>query len=86
MPCYTMRLTWHDRASPNDFIFRCDGRDVGRCYFYRAPNGRDVWLWFVSHTSLKGMETTLVEAQAKFKAAYEASEEFGKPSPKQEKP
>ena len=35
---------------------------------------RVIWRWVVYHTSLGGMESTLEEAQAKFKAAYEASD------------
>ena len=34
MPAYTMRLTWPDDPDrTNDFVFRVDGKDCGRCYF-----------------------------------------------------
>ena len=37
MPAYTMRLTWPDDPDrTNDFVFRVDGKDCGRCYFMRA--------------------------------------------------
>jgi hypothetical protein len=82
MPRYTMRRTWPDRDSPNDFTFLYDGKEVGRCYLtHIGGSGRTAWLWVVYRTSIKEFADTLAETQAKFKAAYEASEEFGKPLP-----
>jgi hypothetical protein len=72
-PVYTMRRSWPDNPeSPNDFVFRCDGVDVGRCYLTRAAGSRDVWLWTVYGTSRGGMEETLDEAKRKFKETFEA--------------
>ncbi len=79
MPRYTMRLTWPDRDSPNDYTFHYNGIEVGRCYLGPIAFNRARWRWFVYQTSINGMEETLAEAQAKFKAAYEASDVFGKP-------
>ena len=74
MPVYTMRRTWsNDPDSTNDFVFRCDGVDVGRCYFTRGAGSRDVWLWTVYGRSSGGMEETLDEAKRKFKETFEAS-------------
>ena len=60
MPAYTMRLTWPDDPDrTNDFVFRVDGKDCGRCYFMRASFQRDVWRWSVYGSSSSGMEDTL---------------------------
>jgi hypothetical protein len=73
-PVYTMRRTWPDNPeSPNDFVFRYDGVDVGRCYLTRAAGSRDVWLWTVYGTSRGGMEDALDEAKRKFKETFEAA-------------
>jgi hypothetical protein len=67
---YTMRRTWpDDPGRPNDFVFRVDGRDAGRCYFMHAAGNRAVWLWTVYGSPRGGMEDTLGEAQRQFKAA-----------------
>ena len=72
MPHYTMRRTWpddHDRT--NDYVFKVDGKDAGRCYFMRAAGGTDVWLWTVYGSAKGGMEDTLEEAQRRFKETLE---------------
>jgi hypothetical protein len=69
MPTYTMRLTKLNPESTDDFVFLIDGKESGRCYFTRASNNRDLWLWTVYGSSVGGMEDTLEEAQAKFKRA-----------------
>jgi hypothetical protein len=40
---YTLRRTWPDDPDrADDFVFRCDGADVGCCYLARAAGNRDV--------------------------------------------
>ena len=68
---YTMRRTWPDRDSPNDYVFCADGKDAGRCYLMRASFQRDVWRWSVYGSSSGGMEDTLEDAQQRFKEAYQ---------------
>jgi hypothetical protein len=81
VPTYAMRRTWPDNPeSQNDFVFRCDGVDVGRCYRTRATGSRDVWLWTVYGTSRGGMEDTLDEAKRKFKETFEAVARASNPS------
>jgi hypothetical protein len=76
MPAYTMRLTWPDDPDcTNDFVFRVDGKDCGRCYLMRAAFQRDVWRWSVYGSSSSGMEDTLEEAQRQFKKAYDEREQ-----------
>jgi len=75
MPEYTMRRTWpDDDKRPNDFVFRIDGKNVGRCYLMVGADSRLVWHWTVYGRSTSGMEDTLAEAQQRFKQAYEAAE------------
>ena len=73
MPRYTMRRCWPDQDPRDDYVFRVDGKDAGRCYFMRAAGSRDVWRWTIYGSSLAGMEETLGEAQRRFKEAYEAA-------------
>ena len=71
---YSMRLTWPDEPNRrDDFVFRVDGKDAGRCYLTHATGRRDVWRWTIYGTSKGGMEDTLQDAQAKFKIEYEKS-------------
>lgn len=70
IPTYTMGRTWpDDPGQPNDYVFRIDGRDAGRCYFMHAAGNRAVWLWTVYGSPKGGMEDTLEGAQRQFKAA-----------------
>jgi hypothetical protein len=70
---YSMRVTWPDEPDRrDDFVFRVDGKDAGRCYQTIATMDRGwVWRWAVYGTSKGGMEDTLEDAQAKFKIEYE---------------
>ena len=48
MPTYTLRRTGPDEPDrPDDYVFRCDGVDVGRCYLMRASSNQVVWRWTV---------------------------------------
>ena len=69
-----MRLTWPDEPDRrDDFVFRVDGKDVGRCYQTFATYGRGlVWRWTIYGTSKGGMEDTLEEAKRKFKETFDA--------------
>jgi hypothetical protein len=83
-PVYTMRRTWPDNPkSPNDFVFRCDGVDVGRCYFTRAARSRDVWLLDSLWNLERRQGGYAGRAKRKFKETFEGSRErlspFGHP-------
>lgn len=71
MPSYTMRCTWPDRQ--NDYVFKIDGKEAGRCYLTIATAGRHVWLWTVYGRATGGMEVSLAEAQQHFKDATHKS-------------
>jgi hypothetical protein len=74
MPTYTLRRTWPDEPGrPDDYVFRCDGVDVGRCYLMRASSNQEVWRWTVYGISSGGMEATLEEAKRRFKETFEAA-------------
>jgi hypothetical protein len=48
MPHYTRRLTWPDKPeSKDDYVFRCDGIDVGRCYLRGLTAGESKWWWTI---------------------------------------
>jgi len=32
---------------PNDFVFRCNGVDVGRCYLRPLAGDREKWSWSI---------------------------------------
>ena len=73
MPRYTMRVTWPDQPHrTDDYVFRVDGKDAGRCYFhYTVPATGHRWHWTVYGSTANGDELTLEEAQARFKQAFE---------------
>jgi hypothetical protein len=74
VPRYTMRLTrLSDPPDPNDYVFRVDGNDAGRCYFMLAAGSRQCWRWTVYGISAGGLEDTLEAAQRRFKETYEAA-------------
>ena len=79
MPRYPMRPTWPDDPKrPDDYVFRVDGRDAGRCYLMIATYNRGlVWRWTVYGTSKGGMEDTLEDAKARFRIEYEKSQGAG---------
>jgi hypothetical protein len=76
---YTIRRTWPELPGSKDYVFRQDGRDVGRTYRTRTPDG-DQWLWTIyvvagihrkEGAPIAGLVATLDEAKAAFKASYE---------------
>ena len=69
MPRYTMRRSWPDKE--DDYVFRVDGRDAGRCYFTIAAHNRKAWLWTTYGGNKGGLADTLEDAQLKFKMAIE---------------
>ena len=70
MPHFTMRLTWPDDDRPDDYVFRVDGHDAGRCYAMHAAGRRLVWRWTVYGSNAGGMEPSLQEAQRRFKQLW----------------
>jgi len=40
-----MCRTWPDANRPDDYVFRVDGKDAGRCYLTHAAGKREVWRW-----------------------------------------
>ena len=71
MPTFTMRLTWPDEDRPDDYVFRVDGRDAGRCYAMRAAGNVPVWRWTVYGSNAGGMADSLAGAQREFKAGFD---------------
>jgi hypothetical protein len=48
MPRYTMRPSFsHSRPRPNDYVFRVNGIDAGRCYLRRLANNEPRWSWTI---------------------------------------
>jgi hypothetical protein len=68
---YTMRRTWPDDPDREDYVFRFNGEDVGRCYLARFADSKDFWRWTIYGTNLGSLELTLDDAKAKFKKAFE---------------
>ena len=55
MPRYTMRVTWPDPPGrTDDYVFRADGKDAGRCYLRAMPNDGDRWHWTVYSSNANG--------------------------------
>jgi hypothetical protein len=85
---YTRRSTWPDDR--DDYVIRCEGRDVGRVYLTRVPHG-DRWLWTifinghvprVEGVPITGLAVSLDEAAAGFNRSYERMRETaGLPKP-----
>jgi hypothetical protein len=65
---------------PNDFVFRCNGVDVGRCYLRHLTGDREKWSWSiyigihvkrtVEGIPLAGYADTLDLAQQQFREAF----------------
>ena len=75
-----------------DYVIRCEARDVGRVYRRRLPEGhRYYWTIYISGhvpqvpgVPISGLAVTLDEASAAFKRSYEAMrEKAGLPKPQQ---
>jgi hypothetical protein len=73
------------RSSSNgeDYVIRCESRDVGRVYRRRLPEGhRYYWTIYISShvpqvagVPISGLAVTLDKASAAFKRAYDAMRE-----------
>jgi hypothetical protein len=65
---YTLRRTWPDEPDrPDDYVFRCDVVDVGRCYLRQLADNESRWHWTVYGTNLSGNEESLDAAKTAFK-------------------
>lgn len=72
MPTYTLRRAFPDDPDRvDDFVFRADGVDRGRCYKTILASSRVGWLWTVYGTSKRGIADTLGEAKQQWRAAFE---------------
>jgi hypothetical protein len=79
---YTRRPTGPD-TDREDYVIRCEARDVGRVYRRRLPEGhRYYWTIYISShvphvpgVPISGLAVTLDEASAALQRAYEAMRE-----------
>jgi hypothetical protein len=65
---------------PSDYVFRCNGVDVGRCYLRRLAGDREKWSWSiylgihvkrtVEGIPLAGYADSLDLAQQQFREAF----------------
>jgi hypothetical protein len=46
-------------SNPDDWIFRFDGKDIGRCYAGQFGTNQNRWRWSIYGTNLMGMEDSL---------------------------
>ena len=88
---YTRRPTGPN-TDREDYVIRCETRDVGRVYRRQLPEGhRYYWTIYISGrvhqvpgVPISGLAVTLDEASTAFKQAYEAMrEKAGLPKPQQ---
>jgi hypothetical protein len=80
MPKYSRRLTGLSDI-PNDFVFRYNGHDVGRCYLREMSGSSTFWSWtiFIGWTISKipddipvsGAAETIERAQEQFRASFD---------------
>jgi hypothetical protein len=74
MTDFARRLTWPGEDRPDDWVFICRGKDVGRCYRSRfGMTVADRWQWTIYGRSERGYANSLEAAQAEFKANYLAT-------------
>ena len=64
---------------PDDYVFRCNGKDVGGTYRTVTPDG-ERWVWtiyivagirLVEGVPISGLVATLDEAKTAFRTSYE---------------
>lgn len=79
MPNYTLRRTWPDSdRDREDYVFLCDGGDVGRVYSSIFPAG-ERWNWTIymrgprpiEGVPVAGLTETLDEAKQQFRDSFE---------------
>jgi hypothetical protein len=81
---FTRRITWPDNPdSRDDYVFRFNGYDVGRCHIQGMAGNQRKWTWAIyfgcaycaarrlAAVPLDGAADTLEGAQAQFKACFE---------------
>lgn len=81
---YTRRPTWPEEPGrTDDYVFRYDGVDVGRCYLRGLTGGEQKWWWTVYIAGsgrasqrvpgipIEGSADTIEQAQAAFKQSFE---------------
>jgi hypothetical protein len=56
--------------NPDDWIFRYNGKDVGRCYRGKFGMNQDGWRWSIYGSNRSGIEGSLEAAEAAFKRAF----------------
>jgi hypothetical protein len=84
MPEYTLRPTGR---SPDDYVFLCDGVEVGRCYLRTLSNNAQMWTWtiyigghvkrIVSGVPIAGYTPTFDEANQQFRGSFQRMIEAG---------
>ena len=80
MPVYTLRRT-RLSDSPNDFVFRCAGVDVGRCYLRTLADNEQRWHWtiyigrpvkeVIEGVPVSGNAETLDQAKEQFRNSFD---------------
>src|ERR1041385_100629 len=85
VPHYTMRLTrLSEPPDPNDFVFHCDGIEIGPCKLEMLAGAIQKWIWniyiaggpgrpsrSVEGIPIVGTADTFEQAQQNFKDAFE---------------
>lgn len=77
---YTLRRTWPEDHGRQDYVFRCDGVDVGRCYLRSLAGNVSAWHWtvYIGHyvrrtvegIPIAGDAGTLDEAKTAFHKSF----------------
>lgn len=73
---YTLRRSWPDNPDrPEDYVFRVDGKDAGRCYRHIAGGVSRrgcAWHWTIYGAASSGDEDTLDKAKEAFRKTFES--------------
>jgi hypothetical protein len=80
MPAYTLRRTGLS-SNPDDYVFSCNGLEVGRCYLRTLSDNRQQWSWtiyigihvkrIVEGVPIAGTADTLDEAKTAFRKSFD---------------
>ena len=80
MPAFTLRHTGPSN-NPDDYVFSCNGPEVGRCYLRTMSHNRQQWSWtiyigihvkrIVEGVPIAGIANTLDEAKAAFRKSFD---------------